>query len=173
MDTNSGIGGEGQAGLTRIRALFARTDDPYAGADVALARRFAVVMWGFGTLVVFVLNAFFPPTKAFGNGGWVLAGVGALIAAGIMAVLADKRRNIGFDFLFASQFIGLALIAMAQHGAGGRIAPYHELYLCQLIGAGLMHPPRRVMLFLVAVAAASFAPVIYEPSTSEPGEITT
>jgi diguanylate cyclase (GGDEF)-like protein len=43
----------------------------------------------------------------------------------------------------------------------------------QLIGVGLVHPPRRVLAFLVFIAAAMFAPLLYAPSTAEPGEITT
>jgi diguanylate cyclase (GGDEF)-like protein len=156
-----------------IRGLFARTDDPYAGADLAIARRFAVGSWVFGTLVVLVLEIFYPPTQVFGDAGWLLAVAGFLIAVVLIRVLADPRREIGFDFLYMTAFVGTALIAVTQHGAGGRIAPYHELYMFQLIGAALMHPPRRVAWFLVFVAAAMFAPVVYASGTSEPGEIVT
>src|SRR3954466_1395294 len=156
-----------------FRALFARSADPYAGADVALARRFAVGSWLFGTLVVVALSVFFPPTRALGNAGWLVAGAGYLVALGFIVVLADKRRAVGFDFLFMTAFVGTALIALTQHGAGGRVAPYHELYMFQLIGAALMHPPRRVFGFLAFVAAAMFAPVLYANATSEPGEIAT
>src|SRR3954454_22308131 len=43
----------------------------------------------------------------------------------------------------------------------------------QLVGAALTHPPRRVILFLPAVAAAMFAPLVYAPETAHAGEITT
>jgi diguanylate cyclase (GGDEF)-like protein len=43
----------------------------------------------------------------------------------------------------------------------------------QLIGAALMHPPRRMLFFLGFVAAALFAPLLYAPSTAAPGEIVT
>jgi diguanylate cyclase (GGDEF)-like protein len=156
-----------------IRELFARKDDPYKGADLALGRRFAVGSWAFATTVVAVLNVFFPPTRELGDAGWVAAGLSYLIVIGFIAVLADKRREVGFDLLFFAAFVGTAMIALMQYGAGGRIAPYHELYLFQLIGIGLMHPPRRVLLFLAFVAAALFAPILYAPGTAEPGEITT
>jgi diguanylate cyclase (GGDEF)-like protein len=164
--------GTGDA-LTRVRAMFARSDEPYAGGDPVLARRFAVVMWVFGTLVMFVLQAFFPPTVRFGAWGWAMPVAGTTVTAVIVWMLADKRRDIGFNFLYASQYIGLVCIAVTQFLAGGRIAPYHELYMFQLIGAGLMHPPRRVLVFLVAVAGALFAPVFYASATAEPGEIAT
>ena len=70
------------------------------------------------------------------------------VAFGILWVLADKRRTIGFDVLYVIGFLGVVLLAIIQHGAGGRVAPYHELYMFLLIGAALMHPPRRVFGFL-------------------------
>jgi diguanylate cyclase (GGDEF)-like protein len=159
--------------MTRLSDLFSRAGDPYAGADITLARRFAVGMWMFGTAFVAVLNVFFPPTDALGDAGWVVAGAGYVLAVAIIVVLADKRRAVGFDFLFATQLVGVVLIALTQHGAGGRIAPYHELLMFQLIGAALMHPPRRVLFFLGWVAAVAFAPLVYAPSSAEPGEIAT
>jgi diguanylate cyclase (GGDEF)-like protein len=157
-----------------IRALFARREDPYEGADAALARRFAVALWVFGTLVVAVLNVFFPPTQALGEvAGWSIAAASYLVVFALIAYMADKRREVGFDFLYAIGFLGVFLIAISQHGAGGRIAPYHELFMFQLIGAALMHPPRRVAMFLAFVAVALFAPLVYAPATAEPGEIVT
>jgi diguanylate cyclase (GGDEF)-like protein len=156
-----------------LRDVFARKADPYEGADIALARRFAVGSWTFGTLVVLVLNIFFPPTRVLGDAGWAVAAASYLVVIGFIVVIADKRRDVGFNFLFMTAFVGTAMIAVTQHGAGGRIAPYHELYMFQLIGVGLVHPPRRVLSFLVFVAAAMFAPVLYASGSAEPGEITT
>jgi diguanylate cyclase (GGDEF)-like protein len=153
--------------------MFAKRENPYEGADIALARRFAVGSWLFGTLVVIVLNVFFPPTRVFGDAGWLVAGASYVIVFGMVAVIADNKRRVGFDFLYMTAFVGTAMIAVTQHGAGGRIAPYHELYMFQLIGVGLVHPPRRVLAFLAFIAAAMFAPLVYAPSTAQPGDITT
>src|SRR5215210_6027456 len=130
-------GGDTRMGaLARAREMFRTPDgDPYAGGDVALARRFAVAMWVFGTLVMFALQVFFPPTHQFGAWGWAMPVAGTTAAAIIVWVLADKRRDVGFDFLYASQYVGLVCIAATHYLAGGRIAPYHELYMFQLIGA--------------------------------------
>src|SRR3954454_10444548 len=151
---------EGRVGeKLSIRELFARRENPYEGADAAIARRFAVGMWAFATLVVAVLNVFFPPTKALGEvAGWSIAAASYLVVFAMIAYMADKRREVGFDFLSAIAFLGVFMIAISQHGAGGRIAPYHELFMFQLIGAALMHPPRRVAMFLAFVAVALFAP---------------
>src|SRR3954464_10342399 len=100
------LGRMGQQAGSRLRTLFAQAEDPYAGADVALARRFGVGLWGFGSAAVLVLELFYPPTHAFGALGWLLAGFGFLVALAIMRVLADPRRDVGFDFLFHTQFVG-------------------------------------------------------------------
>jgi diguanylate cyclase (GGDEF)-like protein len=157
----------------RVRGFFARTDDPYAGADIALARRFCAATYLFGTLVVMVLSAFFPPTRVLGEAGWLVAVAGHALMLGLIAVIANKRRDIGFDFLYITGFVAVALVALTQHGAGGRVAPYHELYMFILIGAALLHPPRRVAMFLVFVSLALFAPLLYAPATAEPGEVAT
>jgi diguanylate cyclase (GGDEF)-like protein len=157
-----------------IRALFARRANPYEGADPVLARRFAIAMWAFATVVVGILNVFFPPTKALGEvAGWSIAAGAYVVVFGLIAFMADKRREIGFDFLYAISFLGVLLIAVSQNGAGGRGAPYHELFMFQVIGTALMHPPRRVAMFLGFVALAMFAPLAYAPATAEPGEIVT
>jgi diguanylate cyclase (GGDEF)-like protein len=158
--------------MRALRQLFARVPEPYAGADIVLARRFAVGLWVFATVVVAILEVFFPPTRAYGDIGWVVAAVSFLAAFAITAVLADKRRSLSFDFLFASQFVGLLLIAVTQHGAGGRVAPYHEVFMIQLVAAALIHPPRRVLGFAAVIVCALYAPLLYAPGTAEPGEIT-
>jgi diguanylate cyclase (GGDEF)-like protein len=163
-----------ETGASGFRAHFGRSGDPYAGADIALGRRFAVAMWALAALAVAVLNVFFPPTRTLGDvAGWSLTAAGYLVVIAVIAVVADKRRKIGFDFLYGTSFVGVLLIAMIQYAAGGRIAPYHEMFMFQVVGAALMHPPRRVLLFLGCVAAAAFAPVLYAPGTAEPGEIAT
>jgi diguanylate cyclase (GGDEF)-like protein len=159
--------------MSSLSALFSRTRDPYAGADIALARRFALGLWGCGAAAVAILSLFFPPTRAFGNAGWAIEAAGYVLVFAILWVLADKRREVGFDFLFYTAFAGVLLIAVTQHGAGGRVAPYHEVFMFQLIAAALMHPPRRVLAFLAVVTLAMFAPVVYAPSTAEPGAIVT
>jgi diguanylate cyclase (GGDEF)-like protein len=161
------------AGPSGLRGLFARTGDPYAGADIGLARRFAVVSYLCGTLAVVVLSFFFPPTRVLGNAGWVVAAVCDAVMLGVIWAIADKRRAVGYDFLYKTGFVAVALIAITQHGAGGRVAPYHEVFMVQLIGAALMHPARRVVVFLTFVAAATAAPAVYAPATAQVGDIVT
>jgi len=173
MQHDSPEGEDSTAGLPSLSALFARNAEPYAGSDIALARRAALAMWAFCTLAVGVLLIFFPPTHALGNYGWLLAGAEFLGAFAIIRVLADKRRAVGYDFLYVIGFAGLLVLALLEQGAGGRAAPYHELYMFLLLGAALMHPPYRVLIFLVFLAAAMFAPAIYAPESVHVGEIVT
>jgi diguanylate cyclase (GGDEF)-like protein len=62
---------------------------------------------------------------------------------------------------------------VSEYGAGGRVAPYHEMYMFLLIGAALMHSPRRVLGFLVFLTAVMFAPAVYAPATAQLSEIVT
>jgi diguanylate cyclase (GGDEF)-like protein len=159
--------------LTSLRGLFAPKADPYAGADVALACRTFVIMWSFSLVVVAVLELFFPPTRAFGDVGWLVNAAEFAIACGILWVLVDKRWAVGYDALYVIGFLAVALIGGIQYGAGGYPAPYHELYMFLLVGASLMHPPRRVLPFFALLAAAMLAPLVYAPGRGEIGEVTT
>jgi diguanylate cyclase (GGDEF)-like protein len=171
MEHDSATDEVASAASPGLRDLFARTAEPYAGSDIALARRAALAMWSLCTLVVAVLEVFFPPTHSLGSAAWVLAGAELLVAIGIVRVLADKRRTVGYDFLNLIGLIGVLLLALIEYGAGGRAAPFHELYMFLLLGAALMHPPRRVLAFLVVMAAAMFAPEIYAPRSGDLGDI--
>jgi diguanylate cyclase (GGDEF)-like protein len=165
---------EGKKSLfARLRALNERTRDTYEGSDIDLARRFGFVLWPAGCLVMTILLVFFPPTKVVGAWGWLvpLTGLGAVIAA----LLYARRRpeRITYGFLYVSGYFGLVSISVTQWLAGGRAAPFHELFLLQVIGNGLMHPPRRFALFMLALTGAMYAPLFYAPGSALPGEIAT
>jgi diguanylate cyclase (GGDEF)-like protein len=147
--------------------------DRYAGADIEVARRFSNISWGVGTLLTVVLAVFFPPIEAFGAVGWLITLPGTLLAI-VTVVFARRHRDIvSFDFLYYASWLGIAQLALLQWQAGGREAPYHELYLFQLIGIALLHPTRRFVIFAIAVGAAAAAPAFYAPADTQPGEIAT
>jgi diguanylate cyclase (GGDEF)-like protein len=173
MDHPIGTGPPGSPTPLTLRTLLGRKANTYAGADAALARRMLLAMWALSMLVVAVLEVFFSPTRALGDLGWIWVVGVYVIGFGILWVLADKRRELGYDAFFVIKLLAVALIAVVQYGAGGRVAPYHELYMFLLIGASLMHPPRRVLGFLAVVAAAMFAPCVYAPGHSEVGDVVT
>ncbi len=71
MDPHPHAGEDVGAKLPSLRTVFARTAEPYAGSDIALARRAAFAMWCLCSVVVVVLEIFYPPTSKFGDSGWI------------------------------------------------------------------------------------------------------
>jgi diguanylate cyclase (GGDEF)-like protein len=166
------IDGE-QLQVASVRGLFARGANTYAGADIELARRFARVNWGVGTLIVLALVPFFPPTHTLGAVGWLVGLPGTILTVGGYLYATRQPRHVTYNSLYYASWISLAQLALLQWLAGGRIAPYHEMYLFLILSTGLMHPPRRFVAYVVAVVAAGFAPGFYAPSTARVGEIAT
>jgi diguanylate cyclase (GGDEF)-like protein len=160
--------------LHLFRAVFGRDANTYAGSDIELARRFARVLWPAGTLLMLALVPFFPPTRTtIGSWGWLVPAGGVAI----MVVNAVRtRRNpewVTYELLYWAGYFGLAMTAAMQWLGGGRHAPYHELFLIQIIGNGLQHPPRRFTAFLLSVYVAAFAPIFYGGADGQVGEIAT
>jgi diguanylate cyclase (GGDEF)-like protein len=155
-----------------LRAVFGREANTYAGADIELARRFAAVLWPVGTLLMLVMLPFFPPTHAIGPWGWAIPA----FATATMVVNGNVARRrpelITYNALYVAGYWGLANCAALQWLGGGRLAPYHEIFLLLIISTGLQHPPRRFALFLVAVCAAAFAPLFYD-GPREAGQVAT
>jgi diguanylate cyclase (GGDEF)-like protein len=163
---------EGISPLALVRAVFGREANTYAGSDIELARRFARVLWPVGTVAMLVMVPFFPPTHQIGAWGWAVPAFGAVSMA-VNAVLVHRNpERVTYNVLYAASFWGLGMVTAMQWLGGGRIAPYHELFLIQLIGTGLQHPPRRFVAFLLCVYAAAFAPLFYD-GPREAGEIPT
>jgi diguanylate cyclase (GGDEF)-like protein len=156
-----------------VRGLFSRSANTYAGADIELARRFARVNWGVGTLIVLVLVPFFPPTHALGATGWLVGLPGTFATVGGYLYAIRRPERVSYNTLYYASWISLCQLALLQWLAGGRIAPYHEMYLFLILSTGLMHPPRRFAAYVVAVVAAGFAPAFYAPATARVGEIAT
>src|SRR3954469_9651175 len=155
------------------RGLFARSANTYAGADIELARRFARVNWGVGTLIVLALVPFFPPTHTLGTVGWVVGLPGTALTVGGYLYATRRPQLVTYNSLFYASWISLGQLTLLEWLPGGRIAPYHEMYLFLILSTGLMHPPRRFVAYVVAVIGAGFAPALYAPSTARVGEIVT
>jgi diguanylate cyclase (GGDEF)-like protein len=162
-----------QLQIASVRGLFSRSANTYAGADLELARRFARVNWGIGTLIAFLIAPFFPPTHALGDIGWVVGLPGSLFAVGGYLYSLRRPQIVTYQSLYFASYVSLGQLALLQWLSGGRIAPYHEIYLFLIISTGLMHPPRRFAIYTLAVIAAGFAPAFYAPATARVGEIIT
>ena len=142
--------------IAKLRRLFGRRDDPYAGADLVTARKLGGVLWMVSSVFALCLVALSPPThSAIGGYGWLLGG--AIFAGGLATGYALLKRGLRTtnEQLYAISFCALALTAAMEYLAGGRDTPWHSFYLLCVLFTAAIHPPRRVLIFLGAFLAAA------------------
>jgi diguanylate cyclase (GGDEF)-like protein len=150
----------------RLKTAFASTDgDPYAGGDIAMARRLGALLWVISSALVALLLPLSPPDEAVGGLGWFVAA--AIIAGALLCARHLARHDMTWDGMLATSYAGVALISVMQWLAGGYGAPYAELYLIAAVYAGALHPPRRLAGILAAIAAASVAPLVYDAASAQ------
>src|SRR5439155_16599653 len=151
-----------EIGSGSIRSLFARRPDPYAGADLASARRMTGLIWVLGTIVGIALLPLSPVVGSIGALGWAAIGVMTLCALAACRWLTDPRRQVSFDLLLGLSYVSMAFLVLAQWLTGGADSPLRELYLLSLLGGVCVHSPRRSGLFLIVSAAAMCSPLAYD-----------
>jgi hypothetical protein len=81
--------------MSTLKRLFSRQDDPYAGADIVLARRMAAILTLLGSVLALVLWPLSPVDRQIGDVGWV---VGAALrldlrAAAWLRLRRDRRTG--------------------------------------------------------------------------------
>jgi diguanylate cyclase (GGDEF)-like protein len=140
--------------------------DRYAGVDRDLARRMAGAFWVVGALLALAVLPLAPPTVAIGDLGWAVAAVDALLSFGAAALLL-RRPLVSYEAMLLGGYLALAQIAIAQWLAGGLDAPYWQLLILPALQISAVHPPRRLVPFLVTLLAAAAAPLAYEGWRSE------
>jgi serine phosphatase RsbU (regulator of sigma subunit)/anti-sigma regulatory factor (Ser/Thr protein kinase) len=141
--------------------LLEKRADPYAGADLAAARRVVALLWSLATALTVAMFPLSPPTEAIGGAGWAAALL--IVATSVLGIhlLRDPRRSVGFDELLLVSVIGLLETTVLVWLAGAA-SSYEELYLLW-IGAGVgIHPPRRGLLFLCAALVLSALPLVWD-----------
>jgi diguanylate cyclase (GGDEF)-like protein len=149
-----------------VRTLFARRDDPYAGNDLANARRLGGLMWLiYGTVAAIVLP-FAPPTGRYSVVATVLAGL-IVVHSLVRGWLWLTRPGRGFDALLIGSYVAVAQVVILQALCGDARAAYQELYLLVAVYTAAVHPPRRVAPFLTAVVIAAVTPTIVHGWASE------
>jgi diguanylate cyclase (GGDEF)-like protein len=135
--------------------------DPYAGGDLPNARRLGALIWVISTAFATLLLAFTPPDAVIGAAGWPVVGAGML--AGLLAsrrlFAADSRTT--WDELLRMSYLAIAQLALLHWLTGGGSSAYPELYLLVAAYAGAIHPPRRVLGVVAAIAVASALPLAY------------
>jgi diguanylate cyclase (GGDEF)-like protein len=132
----------------------------YAGVDPDIARRMGGVIWLTGALLALVVLPLAPPTAEIGSVGWLVAS-GQVAVAFAGAGLALRSPKVPFSTLLAGAYLTIGQIAVAQWLAGGLDAPYWQLYLLPTLHVAAIHPPRRIVPFMVVLMAAAFAPLVY------------
>jgi diguanylate cyclase (GGDEF)-like protein len=146
----------------RLAALFAKSEDPYAGAELTLAQRIVALMWALSALLALVFTPFAPPTAELGWAGWLV--FCPMIAGGfvIARFLARGGRHATFGTMLLLSYLGLVELAVIQWLTGGHSSPFGQLYLLAVIAGVGVHPPRRAATLLVALILAASSPLAYD-----------
>jgi diguanylate cyclase (GGDEF)-like protein len=148
--------------MTRLRRLLTEQGDPYAGVDLANAARLGGVLWIVASVIVVALLPAAPPDDAIGDAGWV---VGVLtILGGVASGLWLRRAGpaVSPNVLYLHSVSALTAVAVMVWLSGGMDSPYEELYLLSVVFTAMLHPPRRVLLYLALLGIAVFAPLVYD-----------
>ena len=140
--------------------------DYYALVDNEVARRAAGLFWLLGSVIAVVLIPSAPPdASSAGATGWLIGvGVGTVsLALGVRLLRFADEVSIG-ELLFHSLYavLGVAILMWLSDGS----EPYAELLLFAVIYFAAVHPPRRVLLFLLLIGAVLASPELYDPSRS-------
>jgi diguanylate cyclase (GGDEF)-like protein len=147
---------------SRIEALRRLPRDPatfYAISDMDTVRRFGGLLWIFGGLIIAVMLPVSPPVDRIGGGGWA---VGAGVVAGCLLSAVPLLRwpeRVTPNVLLAMSFLAVIMLAVMVW-VGGHA--YGQVLLLPVLYAGAVHPPRRVALIFLAVAAGVVAPLVYD-----------
>jgi diguanylate cyclase (GGDEF)-like protein len=130
---------------------------------MVLATRLGGALWLIGVVYALIILPLAPP-----EGGWeIWAGVAACLLVSAVAGLVMVRRQTALTpaCLYAAPIAGV-IIATAFRWLAGPGAPFAQLLFLACLYAAAIHPPRRTILILSAVSAATFTPLIYGSTDS-------
>jgi diguanylate cyclase (GGDEF)-like protein len=144
-----------------LQALRTAQADQYAGADPENAARLVALLCLLIGMLTFAFLPLDPPT-ARGWIGWPVAAAMALLDVIVARRLLRADPPPSFRRLLALSYAGLLQVAVLCWLAGGAGTAYESLLLLWA-GAGMgVHPPRRALLFLLATAAVTSLPLVYD-----------
>lgn len=147
-------------GIVAIRGLLAKRDDPYAGADLDNAKRLGALLLVMDGALSLALFPIAPPNEAIGTAGWII-GLGGVALLFLGASRLAASQSVSFNELLVVSYLLIVQVAVFEWLAGGHSSPYGNLYLLPIVFAAGIHPARRIVPMLAAVAAANCAPLAY------------
>src|SRR6266540_1071360 len=98
--------------LAALKGLFAKKSDPYAGADLANARRITALSWLLATGVGLILVPLSPSQRG-GVAGWLLLMAMAVGACAVCGWLLDQRRRATFNVLLGLCYLAVIVLVVA------------------------------------------------------------
>ena len=147
--------------MARLRELFAKRDDPYAGVDLANAARFGAALWFLGAVLTALMLPFVPPDEQGGEVGWI---VGALVIVGCVVAGLQMRRagsQLNVDLLYVYSYAAVAAVTTLVWLSGGKDSPYAQLFILSAAYTCAIHPPRRVLAYLGVFIVLALSPLAY------------
>jgi diguanylate cyclase (GGDEF)-like protein len=147
--------------MERLRQLFAKSDDPYAGADIDLARRMASILCLLGALLTVLLWPLSPINREIGDAGWAIGAAIVLWGVILAYAIRAERINWSFQHLLIAAYLGIATISLMAWLAGGANSPYENLLLLPMLFVSATNPARRIAPVLLVIALALAAPLAY------------
>ena len=135
--------------------------DRYSGAQQDVVVRGSGFLSILGAASVLVLAPFFPPTAQLGTVGWFVLVPATLASLGLGVLHVKLRRRPSMAALRFSSFTGVLEIGLVQWLAGGGRAPYVQLLLLPLFGAGTGQPVAVCAQVSVLAMAAALSPALY------------
>jgi diguanylate cyclase (GGDEF)-like protein len=147
--------------MERLRQLFARTDDPYAGADIELARRMAVILSLLGAVLTVCLWPLSPLDREIGSAGWLIGAAIVLWGVMLAALIRSPRFKWTFEQFLVASYAGVVTISVMVWLGGGADAPYENLLLLPVLFVAATNPARRIVPLFGLIAISLAAPLVY------------
>lgn len=124
-----------------LRGLFCRQSNPYAGADLANARRLVGVLSVLSGALAGAYLGFGSPTEAISEAGWVIASI-VIVCQMVVLPLLLIGRPPHFAGLLVTSYAGFAAIAllnwlMLGDADNNGIRPVYDGLMLLWLGAGV------------------------------------
>jgi diguanylate cyclase (GGDEF)-like protein len=147
----------------QLRSLLVASEDFYAITDLRAAKRIGSVLWLVGAVIIVALFPVAEPTRHVGDAGWAVAGTIVMLSLAGAWRLRRAPDRVSPGELILQAYLWILAIGLLVWMGGD---PYSELLMIAALYVGAVHPPRRVVPFLVALGAVACAPLAYDSWSS-------